>query len=360
MRRYFLTLLLLVPLLVSALKSTDLLYYDAAQFPLLGTAVPNASKQYSRLPDELHDSIRKELWDLGQNSAGLSIRFASDATAIGVKWKSLNKFAMNHMTDAGVRGVDLYVMQDDSTWTTVGSGRPTREKWSQSLIMSNMSRKMREYMLFLSLYDGIDSISIGVDSLAQVVQPQIDLPSRQKPVVMYGTSILQGGCANRPGMAHTNILQRELQREVYNFGFSGNARLDKEIAGVMAGIDAGCYVIDALPNCTAAMVTERMAEFYYILRSSHPDVPILFIESPLFPLMRFNEEVATEINAKNQALRDVYEGLQNAGEQNIYYFEGSRIFGGNVDATVDNYHFTDLGFSIYAANLLPVIKDLLR
>lgn len=70
----------------------------------------------------------------------------------------------------------------------------------------------REYMLYLSLYDGVTSLAIGVDSLSYISQPELDSPIHEKPVVCYGTSILQGGCASRPGMAHTNILSRWLNR----------------------------------------------------------------------------------------------------------------------------------------------------
>ena len=77
-------------------------------------------------------------------------------------------------------------------------------------------KKEREYMLYLPLYDGLISLSIGVDSLATISQPLVDYPIRKILLFFYGTSILQGGCASRPGMAHTNIISRRLNRECIN------------------------------------------------------------------------------------------------------------------------------------------------
>lgn len=129
--------------------------------------------------------------------------------------------------------------------------------------------------MYLSLYDGVTSLSIGVDSLSAITPPAVDLPKREKPVVFYGTSILQGGCASRPGMAHTNILERWLNRECINLGFSGNALLDLEIADVIAGVDASMFVLDFVPNATVEQMRERADKFYTTIRSKHPDTPVL-------------------------------------------------------------------------------------
>ena len=149
---------------------------------------------------------------------------------------------MNHMTATGIKGLDLYCLQDGK-WVFAGSGRP-QGKVNQATIVKDMLPEEREYLLYLSLYDGVVSLSIGVDSLSLIGGPAVDLPVRKKPLVFYGTSILQGGCASRPGMAHTNILERRLNRECINLGFSGNALLDLEIARVMAEVDASVFVND--------------------------------------------------------------------------------------------------------------------
>lgn len=350
-------------LLVSALiafcafAQDDYKYVSLEDFPVGGKATQFTSNRYARLPDSLKGKVRDELWSLGQNSAGVTIRFRSNTSNVKMKWKSINQFGMNHMTPAGIRGLDLYAMQPDSTWTFVGSARPTLGKHhNYSTVISNMEPEMREYMLYLSLYDGVDSIFVGVDSLAEVIMPEVNLPIKEKPIVMYGTSILQGGCANRPGMAHTNILQRDLNREVINLGFSGNAKLDAEIAELMASVDASLYVIDALPNVTLEQLKERIGPFYSLLRSKRPTTPILLVENPQFPDTRFDKKKKSEIELENEALKSWFDAQS---DDNLYYFLSPDILKGNVEATVDNSHFTDLGFSIYASALRPVIEEII-
>ena len=137
----------------------------------------------------------------------------------------------------------------------------------------------REFMLYLSMYDGVKSIEIGVDKGAYIEQPAVNSPSQEKPIVMYGSSILQGGCASRPGMAFTNIISRETDRTVFNLGVSGNALLDMEIAELMASVkDPGLFILDYVPNSKAERIREAGEEFFRIFREAHPDVPIIFVE----------------------------------------------------------------------------------
>lgn len=343
---------------VAGLKTDDLTWHDAATLPVLGTVCPDASKAYSRLPDSLESRVRDDLWDLGKNSAGLAIRFRSDATSLGFKWRALNKFNMNHMTPTGIRGLDLYALDTDGKWKTVSSVRPAMNNHSTTaMAVTDMDSVMREYMLYLPLYDGVDSIFIGTNPGAVVQAPAVDSPVRRKPIVMYGTSILQGGCATRPGMVHTSILERMLDREVINLGFSGNAKLDIEIAQLIAQTDPAIIVLDPLPNCTKEMVEEKMPEFYATIRRAHPKVPIVFVESCTFPIMKWNNEVLETITDKNLALARLYAGFA-ANDPNVYYFEGSRCLT-DREGTVDNYHLTDLGFSIFAENMYPLLSTLL-
>lgn len=258
------TRILLMGLLLAAVANAQTIYHDASAFPLLGKATESTLTRYERLPDSLQNISRKPLWDLGRNSAGLAVRFRSNSTSISAKWEVRNNMSMNHMTPTGIKGLDLYCLQDGK-WIFAGSGRP-QGKINKATIVSNMLPEEREYLLYLSLYDGVTSLSIGVDSLSAITPPAVDLPKREKPVVFYGTSILQGGCASRPGMVHTNVLERWLNRECINLGFSGNALLDLEIADVIAGVDASMFVLDFVPNATVEQMRERADKFYTTFR----------------------------------------------------------------------------------------------
>jgi hypothetical protein len=354
MKKLFFVMALCVASLAYAAEPV---FYDARQYEITGSVVKDAENPWNRLPVELKDTLRGELYDLGCNTAGMSVRFSSNTTSIRVKWKSVLKRRMNHMTPTGIRGLDLYMLQDDNTWTFVSSVRPNvNSKNSNYSVVNGMLPKDREYMMYLPLYDGVDSLYIGVDSAATIAAPKVNLPVREKPIVMYGTSILQGGCATRAGMAHTNILQRELNREVINLGFSGNARLDLPIADLMGAIDAGLYVIDVLPNNTTENLKKNIEPFYRALRAANPAVPVLLIESPMFPIYRFCPDVEKALREKNQVLKDFYDKLIAEGVKDVYYMTAEEILGDDVEGTVDNYHFTDKAFRYFADQMLPLIE----
>ena len=259
-------------------QESNIRYINADIFPVLGKATENTLTRYERLPDSLQQMISPILWNLGCNSAGLAVRFRSNSSTIAAKWEVREDVTLNIMTSTAIKGLDLYCLNEDGKWLFAGSGHP-QGKSNQAILATDMLPKEREFMLYLSLYDGITSLAIGIDSLASIKQPQIDSPKQTKPIVFYGTSIMQGGCASRPGMAHTNILERWFNRECINLGFRGNGLLDPEIAEVMAGVDASLFILDFLPNATAKHVKERADLFYSIIRSKHPDVPILFTET---------------------------------------------------------------------------------
>ena len=336
-------------------KAKGPVYTDAAQFPLYG----NTSERYGRLPQSFEGVVRKPIWRLGSNSAGLFIRFRTNSTSVHLKWTPKRDYTMTHMTDTGTKGLDLYCLTEDG-WRYVRCGKPNG-KTSTMKAIENMTKEDREFMLYLSLYDGVSSLEIGVDPDAYIEQPQVDSPRTGNPVVMYGTSILQGGCANRAGMAHTNIISRRLDREVINLGFSGNALLDLEIAELMASVeDPGLFVLDYAPNAYADMIDANGEAFFRVIRNAHPDVPVIFIEDVIFPHTLFDNAILKEVTDKNLAQRRLYERLKKAGEKNIYYISAEGMIGDDGEATVDSIHFTDLGAMRYVDHVLPVIKKALR
>ena len=332
-------------------------YSDASLFPVYGKITDDTYTRYERLPGSLEGAVRRPVWNLGRNSAGLYVRFRSDSPVIYLKWEALYNNSMNHMTDTGTKGLDLYALTEDDGWRFVGSARPSG-KASQAEIVCGAEE--REYMLYLSLYDGVSSLEIGIEEGFSLNQPAVMSPRTSRPVIMYGTSILQGGCASRPGMAHTSILSRRLDREVINLGFSGNALIDYEIAELMASYDRpGVFVLDYVPNASVEQIDGKAEKFFRILRDAHPDVPVVFVELPEYPTVRFNGKVSDTVLRKKAAQRGVYDRLRKAGEKNIYYISSAGMIGEDGEATVDGIHFTDLGMIRYVDHVLPVIRKAL-
>ncbi|MDD2937694.1 MAG: SGNH/GDSL hydrolase family protein [Proteiniphilum sp.] len=348
-------ILLLIGTAISTYAQTS--WYDGTLFPLIGKTSEQTETRYERLPVSLKEVSRPPVWHLGKNTSGLALRFRSNSTHISARWELLEDVSMNHMTDTGIKGLDLYAW-NGRRWQFVNSGRPTAKK-NEQVIISGMTPLEREYMLYLPLYDGVTAISIGVDSLATITPPVLDIPSRKKPMICYGTSITQGGCATRAGMSYSNILGRMINGEVINLGFSGNGQLDYEIAQIMsARTDAGLYVLDFIPNVNLEQIREKTARFVEILRKENKDIPVLFVESIIFPHSFYDRNIFEIVQAKNKALREEYEKLKKAGHSNIHYLAATELIGHDGETTVDGIHLTDLGFVRMAEELYKKIEEI--
>ncbi|MBI5011022.1 MAG: SGNH/GDSL hydrolase family protein, partial [Bacteroidia bacterium] len=200
-------------------------FHDGLEFTIIGRF--HSENSYRRFPPKYENTLRKEVWDLGQHSAGISIRFRSNSPFIDVKWVVKNDAVMDHMPFTGIKGIDLYSIVE-GRWKYISTGR-VKGKSNEFMMVNNAGEGYREYLLNLPLYDGTDTVLIGISSSASITKPQENYLISKKPVVYYGSSIAQGGCASRPGMLFTNILARKLDRPFINMGFSGNGTFDLSV-----------------------------------------------------------------------------------------------------------------------------------
>jgi hypothetical protein len=354
------TLIIIVLLFYTPLsgqKQEELKFVDAEELSLIGKGFEKSIVKYGRIPDTLKDEMRKELLSLGENSAGIAVRFCSNSSLIAVRWKLINNFSMNHMPSTGIKGLDLYAL-DGKAWRYAGTARPAGLE-NFSVFIKNMTREHREYVAYFPLYDGVTSVEIGVEPDAFIGKPQSNMLTKREekePIVFYGTSITQGGCASRPGMAYPAILGRMLDRETINLGFSGNGRLDYSMAKAIAMIKAHAVVIDCLPNTNTQMVKERAYDFVKLIALKDTEAKVYMISNPGFPDLFLDNKSRLEIKEEDIAWREIYEKLRKEGIKNIRYIRGDKLLGTDGETTVDGVHFTDLGFMRFAKNLLRYIK----
>ncbi len=334
---------------------------NALDLRIVGRAFNNPDHPYWRLDPAIKDSCRTDLWDRQTNSAGIAVRFATDSKAVGVRYHLLNNFHMIHMADTGTKGTDLYIHEGDSVWRHVNTNRPyltdTLTKRVQSTYVSNLDGKMHEYMIYLPLYDGVDSLFVRVDSAATITPGSTELISPRRRVITYGTSILQGGCASRTGMCATNIIGRELNADVVNLGFSGQGKMDSYIATSLAGLEhVDLFLLDPIPNCTEAMCDSLTYGFVKTIADAHPATPIVFVAGPIYPYARYDSFFGSYLPKKNEAALRNIKRLQAEGYKNIYWIDSKNLDGAEDDGTVDGIHLTDLGFRHYADHVLPTLR----
>lgn len=341
-------------------QAEKLHYYDALQFRMINKGFDDTETPYTRLPMCIYDSLRPIQKTDGQMSAGLGIRFRTNSTTVGVRYNLRTNFHMNHMADTGIKGTDLYVLDDEGKWHFVNCSRTNKDSIQNKVYVSNLDGAMREYLIYLPLYDGVNWMEIGVDSTAVIEQPKVNIPRADKRIVLYGSSILQGGCASRTGMVATNILQRNLGVECVNIGLSGEGKMDLFIAESMARVPhAAIYVVDAVPNCTFERIDTITGRFINILHQAHPEVPIVMIEHQGFA-HEYLDSVQRAATARiNSRFHEWYVHLKH-DISNLYYINRDNLIGPRGEGTVDGAHLTDLGFDYYARKVEPVLRALLQ
>ncbi len=350
-------LLFLVPGLAQE-SAPAVRWTDARKLGVEGQGWTDTKHPFDRFPARAEGIVRKPVWDLSHHSAGLRVRFVTDAATVRARWTLRSeRLAMPHMPATGVSGLDLYVRLPHG-WHWVANGRPEKVTNEQTLV-ANWPGGKREYMLYLPLYNGIESVEIGVPP-DSALEPGPSYPPEVRPILFYGSSILHGGCAARPGMAYPSIVGRMLDWPTINLGFSGNGKSEPEIAALFAELDPAVYVYDSLPNLTAQEAVERVEPFLRTLRKARPKTPIVLVENAIYPNMQFSEDRRKLIAAKNTTLKSVCQKLRKEGDRNLYYVPADNLYGHDGEATVDGTHPTDIGFLRMAETIAPVLRPLIR
>ncbi|CAG7649171.1 hypothetical protein PAESOLCIP111_05808 [Paenibacillus solanacearum] len=325
-------------------------------FPWLGT-----DGVYRRLPVSPSHSLRPAVDTLANCTAGGQIQFRTDSATVVLQAELAGPANMYHMPSTGQCGFDCYIGSfGEQAFVGTTRMKPTETKVEYPLFeLKGIPRKMRTVTIHFPLYQGVKRVQIGLDAEAALEAPAPYTDDRR--VIFYGTSITQGGCASRPGMAFTNILSRRFHREFINLGFSGNGRGEPELAHLIAQIERPALLaLDYAANVSTEQYIATLPEFIRIYRSVHPDTPILVVskipyaQEPLNAAMRERRIIGRDF------ARQLVDTLQADGDRNIAFQNGDELLGEDPEeCTVDGSHPNDLGFRRMADGFTPILRKLL-
>jgi hypothetical protein len=334
-------------------------WFDIRQLGVEGRGWNDTKEFYDRLPAKAEGVVRKPVWDLSRNSAGMCVRFVTDVTKIRARWALTDHWLyLPNMTAIGKSGLDLYVKMDTG-WRWLASGAP-QDQTNDIVLIKDLIPGKREYLLYLPLYNGTQFVELGLPPGATMEKAGAWGPGERKPIVFYGTSILQGLSASRPGMVHSAILGRRFNYPTINLGFSGNGKMEPEMADLLAELDPSIYVLDCLPNMVASEIKERVEPFVHKLRAAHPDTPIVLVEDrTMQDSFLIQGRMQYYHGADRAELKEAYDRLQQSGVKGLYYIPGEHLFGDDGEASVDGSHPTDLGFTRQAEIFAKVLGPLL-
>jgi lysophospholipase L1-like esterase len=299
-----------------------------------------------RLPLSLEKVVRPPVWNLAKSPSGGRIRFRTDAPSIAIRVEYPSAPNMANMHAFGQTGVDLYA-DDVYISSAIADKDAAPGKTYEKLFFKDMPRVERDITIYLPLYKPVKVLAIGLPEARVSHARPYALP---RPVVFYGTSITQGGCASRSGMSYQAILGRMLNLDFVNLGFSGNGKGEAELARAVADIDASAYVLDfAQNNGTVADLSTVYAPFVQILREKHPDTPILAI-TPIYSTREATGD--KEFQKMRDHIRQVVSRAIAAGDRHLQLVEGTDLLGpAQGDGLVDGSHPNDLGFQYMATGL---------
>lgn len=346
----------------------SLVYYDPRnddRFVIEGLAFFNENnKEYFRIPLNKKGLVSDAVYWLAGQPSGGQIRFITNAKKISVKIKNKGDYLMCHMACTGQQGVDLYYKRKKERkytfFTCAKFSAPTSD--FESIIFEADEKEEKEIIINLPLYEGLEEILIATEQDAYIKKAK-DRKIKGK-VVIYGTSITQGGCASRPGMAFSNILSRRLDVEFINLGFSGSGLGEIELAKIATSIDdVNLLILDYEANGGATDdMKDNLVPFIDTFRQRYPLTPILIMSKPPFSNYVFSKKAVDHRNFYFKFQKDVVENKRNNGDENIYFYDGNNIFGKKdiLESCVDGTHPTDLGFYRMANSLQPIITKLLK
>lgn len=341
----------------TSLSSEEVEWYDVKQIGVEGKGWRDTQRFYDRLPSKALGVVREPVWNLSRHSAGMCMRFITNAPDIYVRYRLLSdRLAMPHMPATGVSGLDLYAQDARGIDRWVGVVKPDQQQMDTT-IAKDLASGIRTYTLYLPLYNGVEALEVGVPKGSSFEGLS---PRDERPMVFYGTSIMHGACASRPGMAFPAILGRRLKRPTLNLGFSGNGRMEPEVAELLAELDPCVYVIDCLPNMNENTIGERAVPLVKKIRSAHEHTPILLVEDRSFTNTSFFPKRKVHHQKSRMALKKAYRELLDTGVENLYFLGGDSLLGNDGEAATDGSHPNDLGMVRYAEAYEPVLRNILK
>ena len=329
-------------------------YVNAETLTITGKSMATRNV-YDRADTTKYNELPARVKVLLTNTAGVAISFTTNSTAISAKWCVSMSKAYPNLTAIANKGLDLYI-KNNGKWQYAGIAKPTG-LCSEEVIVEKMDNSEKECLLYLPIHDAVRKLEIGVDAKAEI---KAGPEPFKKRILIYGSSIVQGSGASRSGMAYPAQLSRLTGLNFINLGLSGSAKMEPEVADMVAEIDADAYILDCVPNSTPAQITERTDYLVKTIRKKHPVAPIIVMQSIVREQGYWNKQLGTNVKAQNVNIQKEVMTLLEKGMKNLYFITSENLIGNDHEGSVDGTHPNDLGFYRMTQQLLPQFTEILK
>ncbi len=329
----------------------DIEFHDAETMPFKIYGLMRENGAYCRIPKAAAESVNEGVSQLYAHTAGGRVRFATNSKKIAIKAEMPSICKFSHFTLAGSAGFDIYIKKDGRDIYYKTFMPPYDIEHGYEAEISFESEEMREITINFPLYSEVKKLFIGLNknsTLGRAAEYKTE-----KPVVFYGSSITQGGCASRPGNSYEAIFSRELDCNYINLGFSGSAKGEEEIAEYIKKLDMSAFVYDYDHNApTAHYLRQTHAKMFDIIRKANPNLPILILTRPKYHLTADDE-------IRWQIIRETFESAKKQGDKNVYFLSGRELIAREFAETfsVDDCHPNDSGFVSMARAVVKIFQE---
>lgn len=335
-------------------------WFDANNelFSLYGISYDFDENHYTRVADKELREISSGVKYFSTNTAGGRLVFKTNSKSLSIKCSFNNHGIMSHMPIVGSNGFAVYVngkfrAKFAPNWTDFNNGDIV--VFDAKTVFNN-NGEMKDIKIYFPLYSGVYQLFIGLDKDA-VIEKNTPYDYQEKPVVYYGSSITQGGCASRPGNDYPSHIERWLNCNFVNLGFSGSAQGELEVADYITTLNPSVVVMDYDYNAPSKeFLDQTHYPFYKRIRDALPSTPIVFISLPDF----YNNVKVSE--ERRAVIYNTYLKSVEQGDKLTSFIDGETLFGKeDFDAcTVDRTHPNDLGFYRMAKVICPVIEKFIK
>jgi len=330
-------------------ESIRLYNIDAAPFRIYG--VHREEGKYRRIPEAVAAQVSEGVFQLHANTAGGRVRFVTDSPYVVLKAEIVPS-KMPHFALTGSAGFDMYMEE-------IGERQHAKMRYAGTymppcgvhdvyegvvdfepvgdVVGSEGGPKTRIITINFPLYSDVVSVLVGLKE-GSILETAPDYKV-EKPVVYYGSSITQGGCASKPGSSYEAILSQRFNCNYINLGFSGSAKAEDAIVDYIKGLDMSVFVLDYDANApTVEHLRATHGKMFRAIRKARPDLPILIMPRPKYYPNALDRE-------RHEIVYHTYKEAKDSGDENVYFVSGRQLMEIVQDnGTVDNCHPTDSGF----------------
>ena len=318
-------------------------FYNCLEKPFEINGVYYDNGRFRRLPEDVAKTVSEGVHVLHSHTAGGRVRFKTNSPYVAISTVMEEIGRWSHFAPTGYAGFDLY-----SGTEYIKTFRPPVDATTGYESVIDLPEGLHEITINMPLYSHVKELYIGVDENAIIDAPNPYV--NEKPIVYYGSSITQGGCASRPGRAYQSVISRRFNCDYINLGFSGSAKGEDEIVEYIKNLDMCMFVQDYDYNAPSTEHLENTHEkLFKAVRNAHPDIPIIIATRPNF--------YADENTERSKVIKKTYDNAVASGDKNVYFVTGKELMAlCENEGTVDNCHPTDFGFESMARAFGDIIE----